>query len=104
MEIRSSLFWSASDSPVANASTKYPPNTEALRSPPVRVAVITTRFSPDSFSTNGPLALAVLTNVTCPTSSRSSNPAKSSADRSRPGRLMRAVSAKLPWPNSTMTT
>ena len=59
------LFLSASAASEVSASTKKPPKSVVKCSAPLRVAVTIVRPGADSSSTNGPLALDVLTNTTC---------------------------------------
>ena len=83
----------------AKASTKWRPKRVRLRSRPLRVAVMMVRLGPESASTKGPDALAVLTKVTRRSPSPSSSVLISAGVRSGPGMLKRAVrSRKVPWP------
>ena len=76
-----------------------------MRSPPVLVAVTTTRPGAVIGWRNAPLELAVLMNATRCAESLPTSFAHSSAFRSGPGRLNAAVlPLKLPWPMSSTTT
>src|SRR6185503_14671727 len=89
----------------ANASTKNSGKTVSLRSPPVLVAVTTTRPGADTAGRNAPLELAVLTNATRCDDSLPSRRDQSATVKSGPGRLKAAsVPLKLPWPISSTTT
>ena len=88
-----------------NASTKNSGNCVSFRSPPVLVAVTTTRPGAAIAGRNAPLELVVLTNATRCADSLPSSFAQSATVRSGPGRLNAAcVPLKLPWPISRTTT
>ena len=82
------------------ASTKYSGNRVSFRSPPVFVAVTTTRPGAATVGRKAPLELAVLTNATrCDGTCRAAG--RIGGVRSGPGRLKAAWRpSKLPWPIS----